>query len=364
MQSNRDAATGLTRHGSPAQGQVERPTSRLGTERNLAELLRSWYSDPKKKPPRTLTRATIRALAEAPRPDRAELDALADLAQSDRTLEKTRYLLLLAVRIHRARVSGDLRGFAGHVLERHPAFRTRTLAALFTAGPDGPGDAEAVELLGAQDYAAFSWPESVERLSRMELRRCRENAISCALIWLSVTGRVSLECVVAHLRQHVWASDVRRRDEGEATRLHALVGTRDGSAAAIVGMLLEAQVREERELSAASRIAEKRAVVRAADLAQELERAQATLKEVQAAKRAVEEALEQERRARADERACLKDDYQRLRGTVLRRLRADVSLLDDGLHALQRDPPKVRVMRDHAERVIDSLRTEAKRLAR
>ena len=125
-----------------------------------------------------------------------------------------------------------------------------------------------------------------------------------------------------------------------------------------------AQVREERELAVAAQAAERRAGLRVQELVGELERAGAELTEARETSKSLVEALEHERRAGADERAGLKDDYQRLRGTVLRRLRADLSLLGDGLHALQRDPPKVNIMRDHAERVLDSLREEAERLGR
>ena len=53
-----------------------------------------------------------------------------------------------------------------------------------------------------------------------------------------------------------------------------------------------------------------------------------------------------------------RDDYSRLSGRLLRSLRADVVLLNEGLHALRRDPPKINVMTDHSERVLDGLRKE------
>ena len=195
VQNMMDEAKRRPRGGS-TQGSIEHPASGASTARSLTGLLRTWYGDAKKKPPRTLTGATVRALAEAPQPDPAELDALAVLAQSDRTLEKTRHLLLLAVRMHRARVSSDLRSFAGLVLKQHPAFRTKAVGAVVAASPDAPDDAEAIELLATQDYSAISWPGSPERLKNAELRRCRTNAISCALVWLNVSGRISLESVL------------------------------------------------------------------------------------------------------------------------------------------------------------------------
>ena len=58
------------------------------------------------------------------------------------------------------------------------------------------------------------------------------------------------------------------------------------------------------------------------------------------------------------------DEYAKLRGRILHRIKQELSLLEDGLHALRRDPPKVHVMDDHAERAIDGLKREVQRLTR
>ena len=66
--------------------------------------------------------------------------------------------------------------------------------------------------------------------------------------------------------------------------------------------------------------------------------------------------------AHENAKAHWKDDYEQLRGQVLRRLNDELPLLVDGLHALRRDPPKVHIMIDHAERAIEGLESEVKRL--
>ena len=55
-------------------------------------------------------------------------------------------------------------------------------------------------------------------------------------------------------------------------------------------------------------------------------------------------------------------DIEQMRTRVLRRLKSDVALLEDGLHALRRPEPKVHVMIDAAERVVDALRKEIRNL--
>jgi hypothetical protein len=62
------------------------------------------------------------------------------------------------------------------------------------------------------------------------------------------------------------------------------------------------------------------------------------------------------------EAAHLRDDIELLRTRVLRRLKADVELLELGLEGLRRPEPKVHVMMDSAERVADALRKEIKNL--
>ena len=51
-----------------------------------------------------------------------------------------------------------------------------------------------------------------------------------------------------------------------------------------------------------------------------------------------------------------KDDHERLRTSVLRRLIRGVELLHEGMLAIQHNPPKAHIMADHADRVINDLR--------
>ena len=51
----------------------------------------------------------------------------------------------------------------------------------------------------------------------------------------------------------------------------------------------------------------------------------------------------------------LQDDLETVRGDTIRVLTAEIRMLGDGLHALQRRNPKVHVMIDHAERSRDNL---------
>ena len=60
----------------------------------------------------------------------------------------------------------------------------------------------------------------------------------------------------------------------------------------------------------------------------------------------------------------LRDDFERLRTRVLRRLSRELDLLDEGMGAIRREPPRLHVMLDHGERATSGLREEIKNLER
>ena len=65
--------------------------------------------------------------------------------------------------------------------------------------------------------------------------------------------------------------------------------------------------------------------------------------------------------AHDDAKAHWNADYAKLKGQTLRRQREELTLLSEGLHALRCNPPKVHVMIDHVERVIDGLKRDMAR---
>lgn len=60
--------------------------------------------------------------------------------------------------------------------------------------------------------------------------------------------------------------------------------------------------------------------------------------------------------------AHLQDDYEKMRTRILRRLLADVELLNDALSAAGKTPPRTVVVIDHLERVIEGIQNEIKTL--
>ena len=77
---------------------------------------------------------------------------------------------------------------------------------------------------------------------------------------------------------------------------------------------------------------------------------------------AISEKLETEQSDHAESRAHLEDDREYLRSHLARRIKRELDLLSEGLQALRKDPPKIWVMDDHAERAIESLQAAMKEL--
>lgn len=84
-------------------------------------------------------------------------------------------------------------------------------------------------------------------------------------------------------------------------------------------------------------------------------------KEHEAAITQVEELNERIRQLQSEHEAAMahaRDDFERLRARASQRIEAETELLSEGLSAIRRDPPRIHVMEDHAERAIQKLKAE------
>ena len=327
---------------------------------SLGDLLRTVYG--RKRRSLNLKKTEIGAICSVPKVETVERDELLGLAASDRTLERTRELMLLSMeRFDAATVGGQLWEFVRDVLHRHPAFAAESLAWLLENQPDAPSEERAVRTLTSQSFATLRWPEGLTALKKKEMEQCRLNALWCLLLWFRKTRGTSFERIQRYLHTNIWAPAARHQNT-DLRKLRVLMTNRQHAAIAVACSMLEKEAFEQREQADASRMAEERAIMHAKELEEKIA---STNTQIEAAKAQIEQ-LERDvssaRSAHENEKAHMRNDYEELRGRVLRRLREELALLDEGLHALRRDPPKVHVMEDHAERAIDGLKGEMKRL--
>ena len=356
-----EGANSLRRGMSPTKkGSVKRNwRSKTPSVESVSQLLRSVYTGTFKRS--ILKEPELFAMQVAPKIRRSEWEELLTLASFDRTLDRTRQLMLLGDGIGNHAVAIRIRDFSGHVLRRHPIFRIRSLAGVLENLGGVRTDDRAIRALTSHDYSSLSWSNHREPLKKSETSQCKTNAVYCLLLWIRATRGISVEAIRRHLQEHLWKPHAKRY-ETETKRIRVLMSKRIPAAALIACMLVEKQTLDQGRRADAARRSEERAANRALKLKAELVETRASLTKAQAEIDRLEKELIQKIQEFRNEQVYLKDDYEKLRGRVMRCLKDELSLLNDGLHALRREPPKVYVMVDHAERAIDGLKREMERL--
>lgn len=341
-------------------GSVVRPKVRTKalSLKSVDQLLREIYSGKFKRS--TLKKEELTAMRHASKSGEPKKEEILNLALSDRTLDRTRQLILLGGKLGETIIAEQIREFVREVLQRHPAFGMKSLTDVLKNFPESATENRAIELLMSQDYASLSWPAGIEPMKKKELEQCKENAVYCLLLWFWAKGETSVEHIQRHLEKYLWKPDAKRY-KTDRDKLRVLTKN-DHAAASIACALFEKQALQQSQRADAAQKDEERAIAREQRLRNELTDAKEKLTTSQTEIDRLEKELEREKQTHADDRVHLKDDYERLRGQVLRRLNDELSLLDEGLRALRRDPPKVHVMVDHAERAIDGLKRDMEQL--
>ncbi len=331
---------------------------------SCANLIRAVYSGKRKltKPRKT----DIDKMISGPKLQPAEREELLGLAAQDRTLKKTRDLMLLNMEFDGPNLAGQVRELVRDVLVRHPAFQIEALADALRNLPEGPTLERAVKILTQQSFDSLPWPEGAAVLKKSEEEKCRENAVHCLLLWYWETRGISFEHINEALRKSLWepAAQRHKSHKSEVQKLRVLIDNRDPVAAAIsCSLLKEVEKKARMEMLAVKdrldalegQLDAERTQVKRLEGQLDAERTQVKRLEGQ---------LDAEQQAHKNAIAHRRNEYAKLRGRVLHRFRREVSLLEDGLYALRRTPPKVPVMEDHAERAIDGLKREMQALER
>jgi hypothetical protein len=331
-----------------------RSTNKAPAVQTFAQLLREVYQG--KRTRLKLPKNALEAIQSAAKPDHAERVQLIDLAKADRTLQKTRDLMLFsAERLSTQPVATLVREFVGDVLRDHPAFRSPSIDGVLRNLPEAMNDDAAIEQLWSQPFGTLPWPEGHPPLSKKQAEQGRANALYCLLLWLRETTALPVERIQRHLASLVW-EPAARRNKSDAQKLRALMSAKDRSALGTAYGSIEKRAAEYRQQAIAAREGEDRANARASELEKQLADANDAFKKETEALSTVRRELEAEKSAHAGDLAHARSELEDLRGRVVRKMREEVSLLDEGLRALRRDPPRVHVMADHAERAMDGLK--------
>lgn len=326
---------------------------------SVAQLIRTNYEI--RTGVRKLQRADVRAILAAPRLEGAERTELLELARADITLQQTKQLFVLSIRTQAPKIANPLREFGRDVLGAHLLFQRSAIAGVL-ANPQSMPMESAVAALASADTKGLSAGGEKPR-PKSQVERIRTNAIHCLLLLLRASQSVSLERLQRSMQKHLWAPKARRHRTDEE-KLEVLLTSRDPAAAAVTFALLYDEAVLQGQRAEASARSEQRAQTRVQGLEQQIAELERRIRETEGRCVELSAELKEAKEAHAATDAQWRDNYETLKGRTLNRLIEESALLEAGLHALRRDPPKVRVMIDHADRAIEGLKREAEQIRR
>lgn len=311
----------------------------------------------------TLKSKVEKQVAQNARLDDAAFSRLLQLTKGDILLAVPRQILLLSLEVSGLpSLKSALTSFVLNVMLCHPAFSDAGVQGALRNLPEGlPPD-------GALARVAAFEPtpnEEAEPIKGGDLRDLRHNAVRLFVTWLAVNRSLNSEELSSLLFQVVWQPAAKDLADDNA-RLRALT---DIGQAAGVGLAchrfrqqaIEARAQQDEAQREATSLRDRlfAAETQLNDTAEQLEAVRA---ELQALRESSSAEMEDLRQQHAVDRTHLQHELEQLRGRLVKRLTDSVDMLEVGLSALRKDTPRVPVMVERAEHVVDALRAEVKEL--
>ena len=307
----------------------------------------------------SLKSKVAKQIAQNARLDDAALSRLLHLAKSDTLLAVPRQVLLLSQEVTGLPgLKAALTSFVSNVMLRHPVFSDAGVQGALRNLPEGLPPPEALARVAAFEPSPSA---EAEPLKGGDLRDLRHNAVRLFVTWLAVNRSLNSEELSSLLFQVVWQPAAKDLADDNA-RLRALT---DIGQAAGVGLAcqrfrqqaIEARTQQDQAQREATSLRDRlsAAETQLADTAQQLEDVRAELQALRDSSAVEMEAL---RRQHAVEKTHLQHELEQLRGRLVKRLTDSVDMLEVGLSALRKDTPRVPVMVERAEHVVDALRAE------
>lgn len=299
-------------------------------------------------------------LAQNSRIDDEALSRLQALAESDILLAVPRQLLLFSRELKGLpRLQASINTFVSNVMLRHPVFANTAAQAVIRNLPDAPQPAQAV--LAISDYAPAA-SQGKDGLKPGDLKVLRLNAGQLLAIWVACDRGLDADDLMPLLHQAIWEPAARELADGNS-RLRALT---DVEHPEVIGLACQRFRQQASDARASQDRAQRDAESLRKHVAEvdeqhqkarsELEAAQAELAALR--KNTVTE-LSNLRAQHEVERVHLRHAHDQLRGRMVRRIEEGLQMLEVGLTALRNKTPRVEVMVERAEHVVDTLRAEA-----
>jgi hypothetical protein len=289
------------------------------------------------------------------------LEGLAPQLASDKGLFVSTELIFSLRRLRSwPALAGALRQFLAQALCKHPVFASSSeLQAAIANLPDAPPTRAALRLVLQADSGKSMSSVTDASLSSAALNAAsRQKAAAAFIAWLWETRDLTLDALIRDLYDVTWEKDLDRLKDDAAAHVRALTGKAGSAALGLVTRILRAETSVHQLAAETARRGEARTRVRNAELEKEASTLRENLRESASKLAILEREIAEMKERHAIAASHSMDDQVRLRGRIVRLLRQETQLLENGLHALRRSPPKIEVMEDHADRVVDALKEE------
>jgi hypothetical protein len=304
-----------------------------------------------------------RTIAGSARLDEVATARLMAIADTDIVLSVPRQLLLLSREAEGLpALRGALASFVKEVILRHAAFAASGVQNAVLNLPEGPSMSDAMATV-----ARFE-PKHIEgerELKPADLQLLRRNSVNLLATWFACNRGVNFEELAALLLHALWAPAARELADDNA-RLRALTEVEQTAG---VGLVCQRFRQRASEANAAQEFAERDTDTlrsQVSQLEEQLEQATLALDartaELEALRASTSNELARQRQQQEAERMHLRHELEQLRGRLVRRLDDSIEMLEVGLTALRNKTPRIEVMLERAEHVVDALRAEKSNL--
>lgn len=302
-------------------------------------------------------------IAQNPRLDDAALSRLLARSAGDAFLAVPRQILLASRDIEGfPALRAALASFVSDVMRRHPVFDDAGVQGALRNLPDAPPVSDA--LMSVVQFTPRGTDDK-DPMKSTELQTLRRNAANLFVTWLANNRSLNAEELADLLFQVIWQPAARELADDSA-RLRALTEVEQSAGVGLACLrfrqrAIDARASQDQALREAhdlrARLAESETQRSSAE-----EQRDALQTELDALREQTAAEVANLRREHAEERTHLHHGQEQLGGRLVRRLDDAVETLEVGLSALRNKTPRVEVMLERAELVVDALRAEIKNL--
>lgn len=311
---------------------------------------------------RSLASGELKAIAKTSKLDDDQFRGLLEIARRDSFLAVPCKIYFCVKKLDVPPfVRNEALRFIGATLKQHPVFASNEIGPVLSNRDDAIDPNKAIRVVAGLSQRTLGELIGSDKLRPKDAEKLRTNSINCLAVWIWETRAQNMGRIFQWLHEGYW----KKLSPSSADTILCLEAVTEITEISNVGAACS-QFSAEADRNAARAEALQRKLDSQEIKIDELKKAIKELKDEARTREevisAISDKLETEQSDHAESRAHLEDDREYLRSHVARRIKRELELLSEGLLALRKDPPKIWVMDDHAERAIESLQAAMKEL--